>query len=95
MNFAVNFCMKCGQFFFTTFSAITAFLTKIHRIRRISYKISPKNLDPGDELWPHQILSQLNTAMGEKRADISQEESICIINMHVLLEITAFQSNSF
>ena len=32
------------KFFFT---AVTAFLTKIHRIHCISYKKSPKNLNPG------------------------------------------------
>ena len=28
-------------------NAVKYFLTKIHRIHRISYKNSPKNLDPG------------------------------------------------
>ena len=37
--------VKCGEIFiFTAFTAITAFLTKIHRI---SYTNLPKNLDPG------------------------------------------------
>ena len=48
-----RFCSKFLQemrwievkyFIFTTFFAITAFLTKIYRIHFTSYKISPKNL---------------------------------------------------
>ena len=35
------------MFIFTAFTAITAFLTKVHHIHRISYKNLPKNLDPG------------------------------------------------
>ena len=47
VNFAVNFCKKCGEIFiFTAFTAITAFLTTVHRNHRISYKNLPKNLDP-------------------------------------------------
>ena len=35
VNFAVNFCKKCGEIFIlTAFTAITAFLTKVHRIHR-------------------------------------------------------------
>ena len=33
--------------FSTAFTAITAILIKIHRISRISYNYSSKNLDPG------------------------------------------------
>ena len=39
VNLAVNFCKKCGEarrIFFTAFTVITAFLTKIHSIQRIS-----------------------------------------------------------
>ena len=44
----VKNAVKCGElFFFTAFTAIIAFLTKNHRIHRISYKNLPKNLDPG------------------------------------------------
>ena len=48
MSFAVNFSKKCGEIFiFTAFSAITAFLTQIHRIHRISYKNLPEKLRSG------------------------------------------------
>ena len=47
----VRNAVKCGEIFiFTAFTAITAFLTKIHRFHRISYKNIPKNLDPGRNL---------------------------------------------
>ena len=47
--FALNFCKKCGEIFsFTAFAAITAFVTKIQRIHRFSYKNLPKNLNPGN-----------------------------------------------
>ena len=42
MNFAVIFCKKYSDIFFVT--AMNAFHTKI---RRVSYKNSPKNLDRG------------------------------------------------
>ena len=58
----MNLCKKCGEIFFvTTFTAITAFLTKILRTHRISYKNSPhsphflqkftQKTDPGLNIW--------------------------------------------
>ena len=44
----MNLCKKCGEFRIF-FAAITAFLKKMNCIHRISYKNSPKNLDPGKE----------------------------------------------
>ena len=53
---AVKFCTKCGEtfvrnavkVFFTIFTAISAFLTKIHpKILRISYKNSTENFETG------------------------------------------------
>ena len=43
----VRNAVKCGEIFiFTAFTAISGFLTKIHRNHRFSYKNSPKDLDP-------------------------------------------------
>ena len=42
----VRNAMKCGEIFI--FTAIIAFLTKIHRIHRISYNNKHKNRDPGN-----------------------------------------------
>ena len=51
----VRNAVKCGEIFiFTAFTAVTAILTKIHRI---SYKNLPKNLDPGGQT--EQMLATL------------------------------------
>ena len=64
VNFAVKLCknaVKCGEIFiFTAFTANTAFLTKIHRIQRISCENSPHSthflrkftLKPRPGKWP-------------------------------------------
>ena len=41
VNFAVNFCRKCGEMW------RIFYFHRIHRNHRISYKNLPKNLDPG------------------------------------------------
>ena len=45
VNFAVNFWKKCGEMrwkiSFTTFTAINGFVSRVHRIHRISYKNLP------------------------------------------------------
>ena len=48
--FALKAVNRGDFFIFTTFSAITAFLTKSRRIHRFSYKNLPKFLDPGVEV---------------------------------------------
>ena len=68
VNFVVNFCKKCGEIFiFTAFTGITACLTKIHRI---SYKILPKNLDPGITIW------LLLKVLGYRRYDVPSNTSL-------------------
>ena len=46
VNFAVIFCKKCGEMRWNNF------FYGIHRNHRISYKNSPKNLDPGNGICP-------------------------------------------
>ena len=59
VNFVV-FCKNCGNFFFT---AITAFVTKIHCTHRIFfYKNLPKNLDQG-LFWVICYLERLSNQM--------------------------------
>ena len=57
----VRNAVKCCEISIcTAFTAITAFLTKIHRFHRISYKNLLKNLDPGwSRNWIYLITCSL------------------------------------